>query len=131
MSASSKPAAVQQSEQQVWWRKRERPSRTAVSQAPFLAVRAISLLAALASLSICSMSRLLAQGAPEIVWEAPTPNTLANHIVGVGWAPASSQVAMGSSDRWLRTRQADNGALIYSILGPQHSSGADQTVYSS
>src|SRR5204862_8308526 len=52
-------------------------------------------------------------------------------IVGVGWAPSpSGQVAMGSTDRWLRTRQAANGALIYSILGPQHSRGGDQTVYS-
>jgi hypothetical protein len=56
---------------------------------------------------------------------------LANSIVGVGWAPGSSgQVAMGSTDRWLRTRQASNGQLIYSILGPQHSRGGDQTLYS-
>jgi WD40 repeat protein len=37
---------------------------------------------------------------------------------------------MGSTDRWLRTRQAADGALIYSILGPQHSRGGDQTIYS-
>jgi WD40 repeat protein len=30
----------------------------------------------------------------------------------------------------MRTRQASNGALIYSVLQPQHSSGADQTIYS-
>jgi hypothetical protein len=54
----------------------------------------------------------LAQGAPSIVWEMPTPNGLANSIVGVGWAPGSvGQVAMGSTDRWLRTRQAASGAV--------------------
>jgi hypothetical protein len=37
---------------------------------------------------------------------------------------------MGSTDRWLRTRQATSGALFYSILGPQHSRGGDQTIYS-
>ena len=37
---------------------------------------------------------------------------------------------MGSTDRWLRTRQAASGALSYSILGPQHSRGGDQTIYS-
>ena len=37
---------------------------------------------------------------------------------------------MGSTDRWLRTRQATSGALSYSILGPQHSRGGDQTIYS-
>src|SRR3954463_7732689 len=82
-------------------------------------------------ISLFGFAQAFAAGAPEIVWEVPTPNGLANSIVGVGWAPGSSgQVAMGSTDRWLRTRQAGNGALIYSILGPQHSSGGDQTIYS-
>src|SRR3954469_8803609 len=77
------------------------------------------------------LQRAFAAGAPDIIWEVPTPNGLANSIVGVGWAPGpSGQTAMGSTDRWLRTRQGSNGALIYSILGPQHSSGGDQTVYS-
>jgi WD40 repeat protein len=72
-----------------------------------------------------------AQGSPKVVWEMPTPNGLTNSIVGVGWAPGSvGQVAMGSTDRWLRTRQAASGALLYSILGPQHSRGGDQTIYS-
>src|SRR5690349_6944410 len=71
------------------------------------------------------------QGTPQIVWEAATPNGIANSIVGVGWAPGSTrQVAMGSTDRWLRTRDPANGALFYSILGPQHSRGGDQTNYS-
>lgn len=66
---------------------------------------------------------------PDVIWEAPTPNGLANSIVGVGWS-AVGQVAMGSTDRWLRTRQAANGTIIYSILGPQHSRGGDQIIYS-
>jgi WD40 repeat protein len=72
-----------------------------------------------------------AQGAPDIVWEAATPSGLANSIQGVGWAPiASGQVAFGSTDRWLRTREAGNGALAYSVLEPHRSGGADQTIYS-
>ena len=91
----------------------------------------ISFLVALAAVSLRGISASFAQGAPDIVWEVPTPNGLANSIVGVGWAAGvSGQVAMGSTDRWLRTRQATGGALFYSILGPQHSSGGDQTIYS-
>ena len=91
----------------------------------------ISFMVALGATYFSELSTGLAQGAPDIVWEVPTPSGLANSILGVGWAPGSSgQVAMGSTDRWLRTRQADNGALIYSILGPQHSRGGDQTIYS-
>src|SRR4030095_5542702 len=71
------------------------------------------------------------QGAPDVIWEVVTPNTLANSIQGGGWSPeAPGQVAFGSTDRWLRTRQTDNGALIYSILQPHRSGGADQTIYS-
>ena len=94
-------------------------------------MRTISFLAALAVIALCGITSAFAQGAPDIVWEVPTPNGLDNNIVGVGWAPGmSGQVAMGSTDRWLRTRQAADGALIYSILGPQHSRGGDQTIYS-
>ena len=93
--------------------------------------RTISFWAALAALSLRGIPSVFAQGAPDIVWEVPTPNGLANSIVGVGWAPGSAgQVAMGSTDRWLRTRQAASGALNYSILGPQHSRGGDQMIYS-
>jgi WD40 repeat protein len=83
------------------------------------------------TICLSALSSLFAQGAPNIVWEAPTPNGLANSIIGAGWAPAlTGQVAVGSTDRWMRTRQSGNGALIYSVLQPQHSSGADQTIYS-
>lgn len=93
--------------------------------------RTISFVAALAVTLWCGSTSALAQGSPDIVWEVPTPGGLANSIVGVGWAPGSvGQVAMGSTDRWLRTRQAADGALLYSILGPQHSRGGDQTIYS-
>jgi WD40 repeat protein len=93
--------------------------------------RTISFLAALALIGLCGITSAFAQGAPDVIWEVPTPNALANSIVGVGWAAGTpGQVAMGSTDRWLRTRQAADGALVYSILGPQHSRGGDQTIYS-
>jgi WD40 repeat protein len=71
------------------------------------------------------------QGAPDVVWEEVTPNTLANSIQGVGWSPSvSGHVAFGSTDRWMRTRNATNGALVYSVLQPHRSGGANQTIYS-
>jgi WD40 repeat protein len=71
------------------------------------------------------------QGAPDVVWEAVTPSTLANSIQGVGWSPSGSDnVAFGSTDRWLRTRQPDNGSLVYSVLQPHRSGSANQTIYS-
>jgi WD40 repeat protein len=71
------------------------------------------------------------QGAPDIVWEAVTPSGIANSIQGVGWSPtASGLVVFGSTDRWVRTRRADSGALVYSVLQPHRSGNADQTVYS-
>ncbi|KGQ18094.1 WD-repeat protein [Lysobacter dokdonensis DS-58] len=72
-----------------------------------------------------------AQSAPQIVWSAPTPNGLANSIVGVAWAPGSgARVAVGSTDRWVRARAASNGALAWSVLQPHRSGTADQVVYS-
>jgi hypothetical protein len=92
--------------------------------------RSISFFSALAAIFFGGISAVFASS-PTVIWEAPTPNGLANSIVGVGWAAGSSgQVAMGSTDRWLRTRQAADGQLSYSILGPQHSRGGDQTLYS-
>jgi WD40 repeat protein len=71
------------------------------------------------------------QGAPDVVWEAGTPSGIANSIQGVGWSPnTSGPVAFGSTDRWLRTRQADNGFLVGSVLQPIRSGGADQTIFS-
>jgi WD40 repeat protein len=40
-------------------------------------------------------------------------------------------VAVGSTDRWVRTRRASDGALVYSVLQPHRSGSADQTIYSS
>lgn len=72
-----------------------------------------------------------AQTAPQVVWAAPTPSALGNSIQGVGWAPGTSaRVAIGSTDRWMRVRQAGSGALVYSVLQPHRSGAADQTVYS-
>ena len=39
-------------------------------------------------------------------------------------------MAVGSTDRWVRSRQASNGALAYSVLQPIRSGSADQTIYS-
>ena len=91
-------------------------------------MRSIPLLAPLAVMGLRGISSALAQGAPAIVWEAPTPSGLANSIQGVGWS--SGRVAVGSTDRWVRTRQAGNGALVYSILQPHRSGSANQTIYS-
>ena len=72
-----------------------------------------------------------AQSAPDVVWQAVSTNTLANSIEGVGWSPTvSDNVAFGSTDRWLRTRQANDGSLVYSVLQPLRSGSADQTLYS-
>src|SRR5262245_26832030 len=74
---------------------------------------------------------MLGQGAPDVVWRAPTPNSLANSVLGVGWSGGSSgRVAVGSTDRWLRARRASNGALLYSVLQPHRSGGVDQTIFS-
>jgi WD40 repeat protein len=73
-----------------------------------------------------------AQGAPDVIWEALTPNTLANSIQAVGWSPdASGQLVFGSTDRWLRTRDAANGTLLYSVLQPHRSGSVNQAIYSS
>lgn len=76
--------------------------------------------------------RAWAQETPGIVWEMPTPNSLANSIMASGWSPSgAAQVAFGSTDRWMRTRQAGNGALIYSVLQPKNGGFVDQTIFSS
>ena len=74
----------------------------------------------------------LAQGAPQVMWEIPTPNPgLANSIQGIGWAPGTvHRVAVGSTDRWVRARLDSNGSHLFSVLQPHRSGGADQAVYS-
>jgi WD40 repeat protein len=93
--------------------------------------RPIVLLTVLASLSLRGIPAALAQGAPEVVWEVPTPSGLANSIGGVAWSPSTVEhVAVGSTDRWVRARRASDGVLVYSVLQPHRSGSADQTVYS-
>ena len=92
--------------------------------------RSILILAA-AAMCFREVPTVRGQGAPDVVWEEVTPSGLANSIQGVGWSPsASGNVAVGSTDRWMRTRNATNGALIYSVLQPIRSGGANQTIYS-
>src|SRR5215212_4568061 len=88
-------------------------------------------IAALAAICFQAIPNAHGQGAPDVVWEEATPNSLANSIQGVGWSPnASGNVAFGSTDRWMRTRNATSGALVYSVLQPIRSGGANQTIYS-
>ena len=83
-------------------------------------------------LSLAVGAAVHAQSSPQIVWSAPTPNGLANSIVGVAWSPGTgARVAVGSTDRWTRARASSNGALAWSVLQPHRSGTADQVVYSS
>jgi len=89
------------------------------------------LLVTAAAIYFHDVSPMFAQGSPSIIWEAPTPSLLANSIQGVAWSPGTSaRVAVGSTDRWVRTRRAGDGALIYSVLQPHRSGSANQTIYS-
>jgi WD40 repeat protein len=93
--------------------------------------RSMLILGAVAGAYLQEVPNAQGQGAPDVVWEQVTPNTLANSIQGVGWSPSvSGDVAFGSTDRWMRTRDATNGALVYSVLQPHRSGGANQTIYS-
>jgi WD40 repeat protein len=93
---------------------------------------AIFVLTVLTALGLRGASPALAQGALAVAWEMATPSGLANSILGVGWSPgAPARVAVGSTDRWVRTRDAGNGALIYSVLQPHRAGSADQTLFSS
>src|SRR5262249_36549012 len=95
-----------------------------------MSLKSIFALAALVGICLHDAAQALAQGGPDIVWEIVTPSGLANSIQGVGWSPGGTRLAVGSTDRWLRTRQTSNGALLYSVLQPHRSGGADQTIFS-
>lgn len=82
------------------------------------------------ALTLGTVSRSRAQGAPDIVWEAPTPSGLGNHIDAVAWPAAGGSLAVGSSDRWLRSRRASDGGLIYSVLEPHRSGGVARLLFS-
>lgn len=89
------------------------------------------MLAVLGMMCLLGISGARAQGSPDLVWEQTTPSGLGNSIQGVGWSPGTlARVAVASTDRWVRTRQAGNGALVYSVLQPHRSGGADQAIYS-
>jgi WD40 repeat protein len=93
--------------------------------------RDLFLVLAAVAVTLGAAGSISAATAPSVVWEIPTPNSLANSIQGVSWSPAASgNVAVGSTDRWVRTRRASDGALVYSVLQPIRSGGADQVIYS-
>jgi WD40 repeat protein len=108
------------------------PHRRLLSRQALQGVRAMkpgsrSLLCAALSILAAPVSA----DAPQVVWEAPTPNSLANSLQGIGWAPGTvPRVAVGSTDRWVRARKAGNGVLVYSVLQPHRSGSANQVEYS-
>jgi WD40 repeat protein len=85
----------------------------------------------LAALVLGGTGNAYAQGSPDILWEESTPNLLANSVLAVTWSPVSDNLAVGSTDRWFRLRQASDGGLLYSVLEPPHSHGVSQILYSS
>src|SRR6267142_7283993 len=92
----------------------------------------LSSLLGLAGMCLLGVASIFAQSEPNVVLEVATPSALSNSILGIGWSPGGAgQVAVGSTDRWVRSRQASNGALVYSVLQPIRSGSADQTIYSS
>lgn len=82
------------------------------------------------ALVLGGMRLALAQSAPEVVWQEPTPGLLANSVMAVAWSPGADQIAVGSNDRWFRARQASSGALQYSVLEPKNSGGPGTILYS-
>jgi WD40 repeat protein len=92
--------------------------------------RNASIPAALISLALSFATLAHAQNAPQIVWSAPNPNLLANSIQGVAWPAAGGRVAVGSTDRWVRSRNSSTGALQFSVLQPHRAGSADQVFYS-
>ncbi len=88
----------------------------------------IALFASVVALAAQGSAR--AQDAPESVWQAATPSGLANSILGVAWSPTEERVLVGSTDRWVRSRRASSGALLYSALEPHRSGGVAQVVFS-
>jgi WD40 repeat protein len=84
----------------------------------------------LISTLLLALPHAAAQGAPDVVWEAPTPSGLANSVLSVSWSPTANRVAFGSTDRWFRMRDASAGALLYSVLQPLHSHGVGEILHS-
>lgn len=85
------------------------------------------LIAAAASLGGMAVA---AQNAPDVVWQVPTPSGLSNSVMAVGWSPFGDTVSVGSTDRWFRLRDSNDGTLEYSVLEPQHSQGPGRIAYS-
>jgi len=84
----------------------------------------------LSVLAFLGGSSVAAQGAPDIVWQAPTPGLGSNSVSAVAWSPLQDEVAVGSTDRWFRVRRASDGFLGYSVLEPPHTDGPGQIAYS-
>jgi WD40 repeat protein len=71
-----------------------------------------------------------AQAAPQIAWVAPNPGMLSTNAGAVAWSPSGTTVATGLLDRWMRMRQASNGAQTVAILQPHRSGGVVNLTFS-
>jgi WD40 repeat protein len=72
-----------------------------------------------------------AQGAPDVVWQVPTPNGVANRVTAVAFTETGDSLVVGSSDRFLRARNAESGAQLYAVLEPHRSGGVVRVLSSS
>ena len=84
------------------------------------------------TLLVLGSSSAFSQGAPDVLWQMPTPKSFgSNNAFAAAWSPAAGgAVAVGSSDRWFRTRGAEAGELVYSVLEPPRAGGVGQIAFS-
>src|SRR5262245_37134196 len=79
----------------------------------------------------CAAGLATAQASPDVVWSAPTPDGAgSNSVRAVSFSLAGNDLAVGSTDRWFRLRNARDGTLLLSILQPINSHGVRQILRS-
>jgi len=86
------------------------------------------LLAVAAALLLAAGTALAAS--PSVIWSKPNTSGLGASVGAVAWSPNGSLVASGLSDRWVRVRNATNGAELRAILQPPHSHGVVKLLFS-
>ena len=92
--------------------------------------RVFALVSALLLVLAATTGVASAQAAPQIVWVAPNPGLLSTNAGAVAWSPSGTTVATGLLDRWMRMRQASNGAQTVAILQPHRSGGVVNLTFS-
>ncbi len=98
-----------------------------------MSTRSVRRLLALVSASLLLLltnAGIAAAAAPQVVWVAPNPGSLATSAGAVAWSPSSSIVATGLNDRWMRMRRASDGAQTIAILQPIRSGGVANLTFS-